>query len=171
MKVTFECYTNRDAQDYLAGCEHPEHSLVKCNNGACQGYIVEWEGFEQPVVCATCRDAGFSDETPRAVHPLITEFIRRLVFPASEVPDALSPKDKVALQAANITIERKVDVLTDKVTYSVENEGRVVEDAIKQRWLADEAALAEMGFRFDFQGNLMMKRKKRTPIPQEPQHG
>ena len=64
--ITAECYRNRDAQDYLAECEHPEHELQHCFISGCAGFIVDWESWQSnptstsAFICGTCQDSGYS---------------------------------------------------------------------------------------------------------------
>jgi len=62
--ITAECYRNRDAQDYLAECDHSAHELQHCMSGACQGFIVNWETWRSSLnfICETCKDSGYSNE-------------------------------------------------------------------------------------------------------------
>ena len=60
--ITAECYRNRDAQDYLAECEHSEHELQHCFISSCPGFIVNWDTWESSstFICETCQDSGYS---------------------------------------------------------------------------------------------------------------
>jgi hypothetical protein len=61
IKITNDCYKNRDSQDYLAACGHEGHFLDRCNIGGCFGVIVLQDG-NAPEVCESCRDAGHTWE-------------------------------------------------------------------------------------------------------------